>query len=557
MKLRNLMWGACACILATGCSNDDVAVENGQSNIVQEGGNAYVKVRIAMAESSVNSRVADEGGYEYGEDYEQAIKKIRFAFYYANDQFAGLGTNVNTSQEVTPNPDEGEAVEAYMTNAVIALQLEEGETFPTQVIAFVNIDIDAEDLKGKTISQARELTSSSDVASTDNGFMMTNSTYLNTADEEQFVTAVSRDNFYDTSEAALEGDHPIDIYVERLAAKVTVTGPAENQIEDVDAGYQLSFTPKGFALSGTNTTEYYLKHIQSSWADWDWFDDDVTNHDYRCFWAEDTNYGDNNETSGLAYTNYDNAEGKGLNGVAQYCMENTMTGENAGNYAASTHLLVVGTYSVSNAEGDKIELEDGNFYMFNGTAYQKTDLINRILSDANGAGNGYRLAWISNTDPSIEADYVQAGADAYDIVPTEEDEVTTVTLRLKTTGTYYTTSNGSNFTEITDANRSSFNESLAAAIVDLGTINGYAGGRAYFAVPIQHFGGTQTDPTGSVGVVRNHTYALTITGITGLGEGVFQPDKVIIPDDEVKTYYVAARLNILSWKTVSQSVSFD
>ena len=47
MKLRNLMWGACACILAAGCSNDDVAVDNG-NNVLTNGGKAYVKVRIAM-----------------------------------------------------------------------------------------------------------------------------------------------------------------------------------------------------------------------------------------------------------------------------------------------------------------------------------------------------------------------------------------------------------------------------------------------------------------------------------------------------------------------------
>ena len=85
----------------------------------------------------------------------------------------------------------------------------------------------------------------------------------------------------------------------------------------------------------------------------------------------------------------------------------------------------------------------------------------------------------------------------------------------------------------------------------------FENGKAYYAKPIEHFGGTQTDDkTGEIGVVRNHSYQITVTQVSGLGEGVFDPEEDIKPTDTKKTYYVGAELNILSWKTVSQDVSF-
>lgn len=53
--------------------------------------------------------------------------------------------------------------------------------------------------------------------------------------------------------------------------------------------------------------------------------------------------------------------------------------------------------------------------------------------------------------------------------------------------------------------------------------------------------------TGSLGVVRNHVYNLTINSITGLGTALRDPDQPIVPAKEEANQFIAARLNILAW----------
>ena len=575
MKLRNLMWGACACILAAGCSNDDVAVDNGQSNIVQEDGNAYVKVRIAMA-GGPSSR-ADEGTgeneYEYGTEIEQAIDDVFFVFYKDDGSWSVNG-ELQTSVTIPEDGHEtyegnGQNPVEAIAEAVIALKLNENQPFPTQVIAFVNMkDAQVTDngtlkslqtaLVNKNITDAKKLIATG-IQNSSNHFYMTSSTYYNNG--EQIAAQVERDNFFDTEEAAKEAN-PVDIYVERLAAKVSVSESATPADITNVGDYTLSFKSEGWAISGTNTKEYCLKNIQTSWNSWKWHWNEAADH--RCFWAEDPNYS-STSNGDLTYLNYNSISGTPA--TPFYIMENTMNGV-GGDYETTTHLLLVGSYTLKNAQGEVVKLEeaegsDGNLYMFGGTAYLATDLIKRLLTGAQNAGNSYALAYVQTSQDSES--YEQADASAYELVSTSDNDLTTVTLRLKSnTGTtYYTTTNGETFTAITEGeqgNYSSFNENLETVIGGLGTIDGYNGGKAYFAMPIEHFGGEDEeggDATGTHGIVRNHSYHLTITTITGLGEGVFQPEKPIIPSDEQKTYYMAARLNVLSWKTVgNQNVEF-
>ncbi len=86
----------------------------------------------------------------------------------------------------------------------------------------------------------------------------------------------------------------------------------------------------------------------------------------------------------------------------------------------------------------------------------------------------------------------------------------------------------------------------------------------YYNIPIEHLNnGVKytdskfvTDMTeATYGVVRNHYYMITVTGISNLGKAVYDPAEDIVPsDDDVKNYFVGAKVNILSWKVVKQSV---
>ena len=79
-------------------------------------------------------------------------------------------------------------------------------------------------------------------------------------------------------------------------------------------------------------------------------------------------------------------------------------------------------------------------------------------------------------------------------------------------------------------------------------------GKAYYYVPIKHLG--KAGELGEYGVVRNHFYKITLTGINGFGTPVYNPELVI--DPTVPTYdntYLAARVQVLQWRVVNQNVN--
>ena len=70
---------------------------------------------------------------------------------------------------------------------------------------------------------------------------------------------------------------------------------------------------------------------------------------------------------------------------------------------------------------------------------------------------------------------------------------------------------------------------------------------------IKHYG-SENKP-GEYGVVRNHVYKTSVTKVVGLGTPVFDPTLPIIPELPAEKYsYIAARINILSWHIVNNSV---
>jgi hypothetical protein len=109
---------------------------------------------------------------------------------------------------------------------------------------------------------------------------------------------------------------------------------------------------------------------------------------------------------------------------------------------------------------------------------------------------------------------------------------------------------------------------INAALADFNKDNkavGYNDGLMYYNIPIKHMNtsvaptkdaaGAYTIAEGYYGVVRNHCYSVSINEIAHIGAGIFDPNEPIVPNDDEDTYYhVGARINILSWKNVSQTV---
>ncbi|MDE6143048.1 MAG: Mfa1 fimbrilin C-terminal domain-containing protein [Muribaculaceae bacterium] len=117
---------------------------------------------------------------------------------------------------------------------------------------------------------------------------------------------------------------------------------------------------------------------------------------------------------------------------------------------------------------------------------------------------------------------------------------------------------GSGEISVTDANR--------ILMQQVGFANFYENGHAYFNIPVKHYGwyragnpnkdGEAIDwskvMVGDFGMVRNHSYKVNVTAITGLATGIGGDDDPIVPPADTKDYYVAYKVNILKWAVVPQ-----
>lgn len=532
MKTRDFLFGMLACAAFSACTSDDV-VDNGTKEFKDK---AYMRVQIAMAGNS-SSRGAG-GEYEYGTGNEQKVNDVNFFFYDAAGKFVTAGEAV-TNPTITGNGTDKQYWEAE-TAPVISLKLEAGKPFPTQVVAYVNIgnsntiDFGSDRTLAKDGQKIAEATKFAPTA-----FVMTSSTYVD-GNEVVQSTPVSSANFHETEAAAKNDPNIVTIHVERLPAKVKVT-TANAQITEIEdaSGNMLKFNVEGFALNGVNISSYLQKQVDVNWGtgdlkDWaNW----TSPNEFRCFWAKDMNY---DVKPGLAFYDYTDLA---PTMDAKYCYENTMELPLTGNlFENATHVLVFGKYQIKfNGESQFQDLNNEDFFMYAGTAYLADDLKELW---ANAIKDVYKHI--------AENQYETASPDCYELV--SDGTVDGVVLKLRTDITLYK-KNGDNFEVLNPATKN--NE-----LKDVYTATGYHNGIGYFPVLIEHFGQTndtaekkEYDLTSELGVVRNHIYNLEIQKIENLAEGMFNPEVVIIPDSSVKTYYLASKLRILSWKNVNQGVN--
>lgn len=121
-----------------------------------------------------------------------------------------------------------------------------------------------------------------------------------------------------------------------------------------------------------------------------------------------------------------------------------------------------------------------------------------------------------------------------------------------------------NYTDIEKANVSTtVRDNINATLHDMTNreIQYWKNGMTYFYVPIRHEGfpglrGLGFGEEGKEylnGVVRNHSYAIEIEGVWGLGTPVVDPEEPIDPErpSDAPASYMTAKIHVLKWRTVS------
>lgn len=568
MKIKGLLISMLACTALVGCTSDDV-VENNEQTL--EKGKVFMGVRIELPSDGLSSRGSGTTDGEYSNSTtEHEIETIAFVFY-TNGTYYGQSFNgaVTDTDQATGNVES-------IAQTVVALETQE-KTFPNQVVAFANVYSSAAEaeaaLKDMPLEQAYKIITTEIDGKTNLGFIMTNSTYLSGGNIIT-ATSVNATNFYEQEHLAIA--NPVDMYIERVAAKIIAKEATDIKIEDIptaDNNVTLKFKVENFTLNASNKTSYLLKNIDTNWSfitGTDWVTDWNIVNDRRCFWAKDPNYIDgeynlnafknDNEESDNNVNPTDNSlnyYSYGENTISEagiYCLENTFEGTlNANPFSYGTHVLVNGQYY----NGEK---KLRTFYYYGSLAYEVTE-DNEVNSTSLSTyipdqeefrtrlAEATKCFYTLNADGKTHSAYT-INADNIEIVRAKKEGADDVTIAFKDTFKEYNTlyvENKGTYTQIT-----SLAEANQAILNWIGTADMYKEGKGYFPVLIDHFG--MDGKVGEHGVVRNHLYELTINSIRSMATGNVDPNEPIIPEGDKKTYYLGATLKILSWKKVQQGV---
>lgn len=550
MKLSGFLVGTLACTLFAACSNEEnSAINSGQ----EEGQLSYVAVNIVNA-NPTGSRV--EGGkYENGEGPENAITKARFYLFNASGNPYTVTTNeapgtvaATNYVDITTLEDQGKD-EPNVESIKKGVLVFKGTTteLPTSIVAVLNPP--ATLTGSKSLSDLQ--TAIADYSST-TSFVMSNTVY---ASEGTEVVATDIVGKVAQSQPDAEAN-PVDIYVERVLAKVRVTfsnADKENQYKVSEDGEPAVYAKiLGWAVTRTADKSNLLKDIDPAWDDmtlgFTWNDKPF----HRSYWATTPATVTLEEKSQNEIINDQKPatpEGATNISVQRYCQENTKADE---------HTEVVVVAQLVNEEGDPNPI-----YKYFGEEHDsEEDILTLIANKYNNVyytrtggtslpgGTEYEYeSFITPDNIHFEATTPETGGEDYEaIAQLDDDALDGVTIYIENPD--YTGSN-EKYIELADA-EATINKELAKNPAQIAK-EGYV----YYYTPIKHLG-TTTGSTGEYGVVRNHIYDVTITDIKGYGTPIFDPNKDIDtthPSNE--EVYIAARINVLSWRVVSSDVTLE
>lgn len=235
-NLSKLFMGFAALAMFS-CSNDEPVVDGGDLPGQPSGENlAYMTIRLQDA-GARGGRATTDGGLENGNASEHAIlnvdKGVQFFFFEENGAYCGMATPWTGGKDNGDHGSIGNNVE-FKGNAVIVLDKVTSKAHPNYILTVLNapkftpeatLDLTAAKLATWNTEYKAEGADKEDTY-----FVMSTSSYGGTDahhDAKYFATLVNDTDFATTPEAATE-KQPVDIYVERLAAKVELFIGAAN-----------------------------------------------------------------------------------------------------------------------------------------------------------------------------------------------------------------------------------------------------------------------------------------------------------------------------------------
>ena len=562
MKIFKLFPLACAALMMSACSSDDP--NNGGSTGVNDP--QYLAVNIVNV-GATPSRASEE--YENGSADENKISKVRFYFFNGDgtpylikapgaDGVTGSGT-VNWL-EATPGDDNTTSSTPShvdkITNAVLVINGVQSAA-PSAIVAVVNpetVDPAALENNGSMrLSQLRENAVGSTFYKTDAGkvsdFVMSNSVFVNAGSD---VCASLVAGHVATSADKAKAN-PVDLYVERVAAKVTAdvdpnafekgngTNWNASQYGTKTAvgkigAYDVYAVIDGWGLADENGKAKVEKSVNTAWTDAILGITPWTTYDYRrSFWetSVEFNAGTNQPV------NHKFNDFKANMKAELYTLPNTPDAKITNVYDNNvTKFLVAATLKYKD-EHDNWHLAE--ICRYNGVMILGVDNLKTQVALTFSK-------YYTSTDGSTYTQLTKDDITFAEPTTSMKNYQVTPTLAADPTGTklYYIKESDGSFTQVS---KDVVNTAIGADKAEIRTE-----GKAYYYVPIKHLG--TTGNLGEYGVVRNHFYKINLTGLTGFGTPVYNPNTEI--DPTVPSYdntYLAARIKVLQWRIVKQDVN--
>ena len=598
-KYFKFMSVAAVALLAAACSSDEP--NGGENPGTDKDGQAFMKVRINYADGGR----ATAGDFEYGKDFEHTVSTARFFFYDDQQNYVTEASVWNDGKPNTGTPDQN--IE-YFGNNVLVLSGLDNNNFPKYMLTVLNAP--AGFTSKMTLQETADDIFAQAADKTDGGiysgsnFIMSTSSYGRTgADEPAFVNVLTTNNFKNSAADATANEAVVDVYVERLAAKVSVgvDNEAEGLVYDAEKGmYKLRITVSGdpndqdkpgdnigaadvyikfngWALSNTRKSTHLSKDIASVTAGLTFNWDNAARGFHRSWWGASVGYGSAVSTADLNQFSFNElnkhfynemdagADNDTYKTYVDYCAENTNTAEhfnsgkkNADDYElvnpqVVTSVLLGATTYMEVTESGSTVLKPVDLILYNGLYFTDKAIRDYAMRYVQGLDE---LNYYTKVDGKEE--YNQLSADFAKVQTTGENasDVKVVADEAAFTGvTIYTKGDNGVYSPVAD--NTTVISDLKTSLAKVKGATGYKGGQMYYNIPIEHhYEATgKALEEGEYGVVRNHFYQLTVNSIKRLGHGVYDPNKDIIPDEEEDPkYYVGARINILSWKVVKQNV---
>ena len=569
MKIFKFFPLACAALMMSACSSDN-DIEGGATKPGSDP--QYLAVNIV----NVGTTPTRAGDYENGTTEESKIKKVRF-YFFNGDGSPYLIKNPNVTEvtgggnvnylEATPGDDTttpgSSANVEKITQTVLVINGEQNAA-PAAIMAVVNPEtVEPATLKNGATMRLSELRSTAvgskfynkDVSTGKvSDFVMSNSVYINAG--EDVCSSLVAGHLTTSEKTAME--NPVDLYVERVVAKVTAdvdkdafkVGDGSNW-ETTKYGtttavgkygdYDVYAVIEGWGLAEENGKAEVEKQVDKSWTDGTLGIGTWNTYDYhRSFWERSVAF--NTGVDGNRPVNHKYEEFKAKMKDELYTLPNTpiekVTNLNTNNL---TKLLVAATLRYKDAENN---WHNAEICRYNGMNFLGIDNLKKhvasTFSQYYTSTDNTHYTQLSGSD--IDFKDPDATMVQYRVTPTLAADPEGVTKK------YYTKNPGttSDFTEV--------NKSTVLAAIEASKAEVRKDGKAYYFVPIKHLG--KAGELGEYGVVRNHFYKITLTGIKGFGTPVYNPELVI--DPTVPTYdntYLAARVQVLQWRVVNQNVS--